>query len=540
LTIPFTNTDKYVTYVENGRYGVMNADGKILVNAEYDMVSVRDNNEPLADVIITGIATGSSNPVYRVFSPDGTQIGPDYSFIDCESSFRILMPPYTAMIQYGGTVTGPREYWLLDAEGKPYHGLPYSEADIINSKFHAFRNGDSYIFTDEYELEEVYKSGADKTYFDGKYRRYVYHGDFVRTYYGLLDEKGSMLFEPIYCWIEVPFEDIILLFEGAYHGPDYTLAKLVDPSGGVYCSRYNYIAFSVLEDGRYIGVAYSSNGMEGRTAYDESGQKTPYGYWFVDCFGNPVSERYEYINTSEDIEFHLKVNDENDTFTVSTADGEKKVILAKDILLARKPGDAASVVRRGMLTNERTICETLKYRYIEISESIDDGDRNANKTLDYIYKEDQQTNERTLICKSPDHTRYFDFRFTHDKWIYLAVYSHFLKPCAIGIARIDTETDIYEVIGESGEHGLIHYKGSGYYFWRGEREDRSDAGIYRLDPGLGSSEKIADLSLPLSFNPLGYGEFTEAEGNKLFFTWGTDSEQAAFVVDVKTGIVKRI
>lgn len=544
-TIALGYTDRYAIYVENGKRGLVDADGNVVLKAEYDAVSVRVNKAPLMDVFFAGIATESTTPTYQVFGSDGKQIGPDYSYIGCGNyhvTYNIVppVPPFLAVIYYDGTNQSQREYWLLNAEGKPYHDLPYEEADLSDTEFHAVRDGDEFRFTRDYILKEENKAGVYETYFDGKYQRYVVHDTRYMSHCGLLDSEGNMLFEPVYCRIEVPFEDIILLYEGAYQGPEYTAAKLVSPDGNVWCSRYNHMAFSVLQDGRYICVAFSRGiGGEGPVTHDDNGDIMPHGYWFVDYRGDPVSERYETIRSCDEGLFNFNIDDENDTFTVTTDSGEEKIITAKDILLTRDPEKEPTADRYIPLVNEHIICETIDYSYIEVSESIDDGDELTNKSQDYIYKVDREKNEHTLIYKSPEHTRYFDFRFMHEKWIYVTVYNYFVEPYVIGFGRINMEADTFETIGSSGQHGLIYYNNCGYYFWRGVKEDKTDAGIYRLDPSTGMSVKIADLWLPLEVQVSGSGQFYRASGNQLFFTWGIEDSRASFVVDIETGEVKR-
>lgn len=152
--------------------------------------------------------------------------------------------------------------------------------------------------------------------------------------YGLNDENGNMIFEPVHSDIFVPFKDRFLLGVGTRGGLAEEIAfTLVDVEGNTY-AQFNWLSFSVFEDGSYIGVAWSA-GTEHRTihdeyCYDENGDPREEGYWLIDKNGNILSERYEKLYI--DSEWNFETDDKESVVYVVKSDGSVDSFPVRDIL----------------------------------------------------------------------------------------------------------------------------------------------------------------------------------------------------------------
>ena len=239
------------------------------------------------------------------------------------------------------------EYIITDAYGNPLINHPFYDFELLPPEaIRASAYEDSYAVIGHYDgdyyryyfidgefvLETHEEKGEytlnipdwDNEPFGYKRTRYYYNA-YAKSYEGLNDSEGNVIFEPVHNGISVPFEDRFLLGSGSGDGsvPEERVFTLVDIHGNRY-AQFNLIKFIVFDDGSYVGVAWSAgNDSPDNMCYDENGNPWDEGYWFLDKNGNILSERFENIGFAE-------ISSANDTIVAVDKNGSTIDISVSD------------------------------------------------------------------------------------------------------------------------------------------------------------------------------------------------------------------
>lgn len=284
------NSDYYksLIFAENGKYGIRNEDGDDLVPAEYDGIEY-DYSYTTGFYVLTKINDGVES--YEIVLPSGEFV--TFCPVDgyCVNGYQWNLK--VALLQT--TESGTRRTYLIDEEN---------------------------------ETQNVIEVEARFPYLDPKPRNGWF---FLRTYskgyranYGIVDSAGNVVIEPIYIYAKIPFADRFILCEGDYmQSPECFVSNLTDSSGKLLNNNFNYIDYTVFDDGSYIGVAYSGGEIAEVTCYTD-GEPTPRGFWFIDKDGKILSERFKIIDvytdenyeTKKDYPVTLKLDDEITEYSV--------------------------------------------------------------------------------------------------------------------------------------------------------------------------------------------------------------------------------
>lgn len=234
------------------------------------------------------------------------------------------------------------EIWLLSKNGEFLNEEPFQKYDALmnhpDPKWWVFgiRDGILYPFyvdenTGEVTPEEPW--GPNPQEFFG-YSVYKYYWSSHSPYYGVTAPDGSSFAKPVYSRIRIPFDDRIVLSCGNQQILGLWVTEIQTPEKEVLSDCFNYINFSVYDDGSYFGIAFcGGNGVDGHTqTYDKNGNPMPDGYWFIDKDGNIVSERYESIFVNEEWCHYSESKD--DIIIATTENGEEIFFPVKDILIS--------------------------------------------------------------------------------------------------------------------------------------------------------------------------------------------------------------
>lgn len=168
-----------------------------------------------------------------------------------------------------------------------------NETDECEYYINVCKSGKLFIYklTDEkYELFEKY-APEEKEIFG--YTVFNYYWTTGKMSYGVKYEN-TIIIEPIYSRVILPFEDRAILWEGSVDGGGESRNTLVNLSGEK-CCEYNTIWFYNFDDGSYIGIAISYGEKAYTKCYDENGDERWSGFWFIDKDGNRISPRFEQI-----------------------------------------------------------------------------------------------------------------------------------------------------------------------------------------------------------------------------------------------------
>ena len=147
-------------------------------------------------------------------------------------------------------------------------------------------DGDSYAYIKNSDgIWELYEKES------AVYRKYMdlfyivsYYWSWGGERFGIAALDGSMIIEPIYYFGEYHINGKLLFYDSFSSTvyADVIKTYITDLEGNVICDEYDYIWRRIPEPGKFILIA---NGKD-----DEGG-----GWWFVDDFGNKLSEKFDYI-----------------------------------------------------------------------------------------------------------------------------------------------------------------------------------------------------------------------------------------------------
>ncbi len=206
------------------------------------------------------------------------------------------------------------KYWITDIDGNPLIEHPFYDYEFWEADENAFIDiyklagikgcyqGNHYLYSfvngtfkliefyeaGEYEMDEIIQSTTPSGY---KRTQYTYGvGD---EYSGLNDDKGNVIFEPIFTYIRIPFNDRFIVNTNNVDRMDgwEGFSVLMDSDKNILCT-YTDIDFYVFDDGSYIGIARYVGGNEnsGHILYDKDGNLLDLGYRFIDKDGNELSQ----------------------------------------------------------------------------------------------------------------------------------------------------------------------------------------------------------------------------------------------------------
>ncbi|MBQ4642678.1 MAG: hypothetical protein IJB66_00480 [Oscillospiraceae bacterium] len=206
------------------------------------------------------------------------------------------------------------EYWIIDSEDNlliehPFYDYKFWEADenafIDIYKLAGIEGcylGSYYLYSfvdGTFKLVEFYESGeyemdeAIQNITPSGYKRTQYTYGVGDKYSGLNDDKGNVIFEPIFTYIRIPFVDrFIVNTNNVDHMDGWEgFSVMMDSDKNILCA-YTDIDFYVFDDGSYIGIARYVGGNEksGHILYDKDGNPIELGYRFIDKDGNELSQ----------------------------------------------------------------------------------------------------------------------------------------------------------------------------------------------------------------------------------------------------------
>lgn len=286
-----SETKAEIFAAENGKYGIKDENGKIIVEAVYDSIALSETPEVFS---------------FEAKITEGTRPAVKYDEYDS---------PYLTEV--------PNElFWILDENGKPvidiafeYYLLEKNPSGGENWWILGVAEGYSYQFEETggvFVLTEKVGTEESENEFGYTVTSYCYH--WYAGYGHGLKLGDEVILEPVYkSMVDMPFEDRIIVYDGEFPsaGPECRVAKIIDPEGNVYSRIFNDVSFSVMDDGSYIGVAYSC-GDECEVPPYYGMDYLPEGYWFIDRDGNILSERFiELPNKFENFDAVITATNEN-------------------------------------------------------------------------------------------------------------------------------------------------------------------------------------------------------------------------------------
>lgn len=197
--------------------------------------------------------------------------------------------------------------YLYDESGKLLNETPYEDACIGTYWFPSFYNrmglhgvldGKEYFY--EYDGEKFNFTSVNEgmTWDAGfGFTKFEYYWNWHTPMKGIMDSNGNIIVDPVYEYLNMPFEDRIILHNGIdldYMGGEQGLAELVDLEGNILCSRFHHMDFTVFDDGSYVGIGkiYPYEDPYNHPIYDENGRIYDEGFWFIDKNGKILSERF--------------------------------------------------------------------------------------------------------------------------------------------------------------------------------------------------------------------------------------------------------
>ncbi len=221
---------------ENGKLGVKNREGEVVVEAKYDSVSI------MGDYFV--LKNGDFE--IELCSAEGNFVpgGPFDGYAEEESY-------------------DEKTFLTLSKEGKKYSYI--------------LENGE---FTEG--TEEKYPITAVN------FTTFSENGKF-----GLKNINGEVVVEPKYRYIDIPFEDraYCIFGESANFGPARGKAEIYDLyTGYIINESYNFVKVFTFGD-NYAAFAYAGNhSVVNEPAYLPDGEPTPEGWYIIDKNGNPLNE----------------------------------------------------------------------------------------------------------------------------------------------------------------------------------------------------------------------------------------------------------
>lgn len=205
------------------------------------------------------------------------------------------------------------EYWIIDSEGNllidhPFYDLNfwagedfYSIELYQTSGIEGCYQGNYYVYSfldEKFELVEFYEAGEyemneyTQSLTPSGYKRTRYTYGVGDTYTGLNDNSGNIIFEPIYSYISIPFENRFIVNTNNVDKMDgwEGFSVLMDIDKNILCV-YTAIDFYHFYDGSYIGIAryVGGNDKTGHILHNENGELIELGYRFIDKDGNELS-----------------------------------------------------------------------------------------------------------------------------------------------------------------------------------------------------------------------------------------------------------
>ena len=294
---------------ENGKIGLKNPEGKIVVEAKYDMFEVYPNF-----VVLKTIAKDGTEKL-SVFGRDGRKIGFEYNEIepagDWEKQFFSYRGKLTEGTMFGieydekgepSAAQVPMErYYLLAENGEPIIDIPFEnytdysmeETDYIcgvynGSRYEYAKEGGKFVLKEKIEPEkrECECGFTHTSYCISFYGGYFKHG---------LERNGKVFLEPIHSGISVPFDDRVIIWYGSYmQGWDCGRCRIIDLEKNVLCEKFNRVQYYKLSDHTYVGLGIACGPNAEDPVFDENGDPMPEGIWFIDKDGNILSEKLDF------------------------------------------------------------------------------------------------------------------------------------------------------------------------------------------------------------------------------------------------------
>ncbi len=228
------------------------------------------------------------------------------------------------------------DYLITDSDGNLLIDHPFCEVHFLDpgsfgmpqDRYHITGNfeGAYYVYhfeNGEFVLDD-YKNAGEYEGIDSEfgYKRTRYYYPDCGTRFGLNDEYGNVIFEPVHDILGIPFSDRFILGSSNKEAvdPSSGMLTIIDVNGKCY-AKFNDIDFYVFNDGSYIGMARNfSDALSTAKCYDENGNPWEYGFWFIDKNGNKLSPRYERLVSVKD-RFNNIIKSPDDIITVLDENG---------------------------------------------------------------------------------------------------------------------------------------------------------------------------------------------------------------------------
>ncbi|HOP10799.1 MAG TPA: hypothetical protein PK629_04850 [Oscillospiraceae bacterium] len=296
------------------------------------------------DLLFTGIGVTKNGYFvlhyggsYIITGSDGYEIA-SYTDLYCYSKeltgdevfYKACEYPYQPSAPYAASAGRGDEikYWLLDENFQPV-GESYDSLILTETGASATRDGTLYQLDKKGNVISKKEPTVTETFF-GKYRVQMSYNSWkdgdVR--YGLLDENGNVIYEQNYSHIEMPVENLVLLFTGDYQSVTGRAALLGYIDGNVFDRNYNSVAYLVTETG-CIGIAQSFGWKS-----DVEINCRVAGCWLIDREGRQISEKYLQIGNAVDENGELYVNaaDTISPLIFQSEDGVMKTVPLSEVL----------------------------------------------------------------------------------------------------------------------------------------------------------------------------------------------------------------
>ena len=289
---------------ENGKFGLKNENGDILVEAAYDSFEKYDSFVALGYVTEEGIER------VKIFDFEGNQVGFEYNAVEPAPDYDKKVYKFIGKITEGTMLTVEYDRkgepflaevqndksYLLDEFGKPIIDVALESYYAENEWIVGTSEGSRYSF-EKRDGEFILESKEDPSEYVDEFG--YTHTSYCFDWYGGYFMHGlkagdTVIFDSVYSGIKVPFNDrIVLCYDSFMQCLECGHCKIVDVENNTLCEKFNYVHYMELDDGTYVGIGAAGGEDAEVVVYDESGKPMPRGFWFIDKDGNILSEMFK-------------------------------------------------------------------------------------------------------------------------------------------------------------------------------------------------------------------------------------------------------
>ena len=201
------------------------------------------------------------------------------------------------------------EYWIVDKNGNslidhPFYDFSFfpiimdNPAGVIGcykGDFYRYAFIDGHFERTAFEESGVFGKTVYNNHPGYVPTRYCYEP--FESAYGISDEDGNVIFEPVFCRpMSVPFSDRFLGMTNNRAWEDFGegFCCMFDEDKNIICT-YSTITFHHFDDGSYVSIAWYAGCSEnyGCLLRDKNGNVLKEGHRFIDKDGNELSPCFD-------------------------------------------------------------------------------------------------------------------------------------------------------------------------------------------------------------------------------------------------------